>query len=56
MAAVNGIDLDAAEKKSNQERLEDINQRALAKITGKTEDQINFESVQNFGFEIEIEE
>lgn len=56
MAAVNGIDLDAHEKKTNQERLEEVNRRAEARLMGKTEEEMELMSVQDLGFDFEIEE
>lgn len=53
MASLQGIDIDAGAKEAAQERLDRIKQRANAKLSGKTEEELEWSEL---GMEFEIEE
>lgn len=52
MAALKGIDLDKAAKESSEDAFERVKRKAEARLTGKSEDEVEFSGL---GFGVEIE-
>lgn len=52
MAALKGIDIDAANKEDIQERFDAVQRRADSKLTGKSVDAIEYDEL---GFDIETD-
>lgn len=54
MAALKGIDLDDKDKVDAKERFEEVQRRVQAKLSGKTEQQLEMDEL-DLDFEVEVE-